>query len=90
MENRICVIMLTYNRFQYVERSIDSLYKRAGHEFDLYVFDDFSDIDIQNKLKILQKKYNFKLFINEKRLGIYRSFYWNLKLYHEIMIIIQN
>lgn len=79
MENRICVIMLTYNRFKYIERSINSLYKRGGQEFDLYVFDDYSDVDTQDKLKSLRDKYNFKLYINNKNIGIYKNFCINLK-----------
>lgn len=78
-KNRICVIMLTYNRPYYIERSIESLYKRTGIEFDLFVFDDYSDKETRKKLKELKRKYKFNLFINKKRMGIFKSFYYNLK-----------
>jgi len=74
MENRICVIMLTYNRRKYIERSIRSIYTRAGMSFDLYVFDDNSDKETQEVLVSLQKEYNFNLFINKNRKNIGSSF----------------
>ena len=36
---KVCVFTLTYQRPEYIRRSIESLYKRAGCKFDLYVFD---------------------------------------------------
>ena len=43
------------------------------------MFDDGSDETTQERLQILKKKYGFNLFINEERMGIYKSFYWNLR-----------
>lgn len=76
---RICVITLTYNRPEYIKRSFDSLYKRAGCRFEHFVLDDHSDEETQKTLYSLKKKYGFNLFRNESRMGIYKSFYWNLK-----------
>src|SRR3989304_4732992 len=76
---KVCIITLTYNRSEYIERSFESLYKRAGCKFDHFVFDDSSDEETQTKLQMLKKKYGFNLFINEERMGIYKSFYWNLR-----------
>jgi len=80
MKNKynICVIMMTYNRFSYIKRTIESLYKRAGNKFDLFVFDDCSDKKTQEKLKKLKKKYKFNLFVNEKSIGIYKNLYSNI------------
>ncbi|MFA5396052.1 MAG: glycosyltransferase family A protein [Methanogenium sp.] len=75
----VCVISLTFNRPEYIERSFKSLYKRAGCQFDHFVFDDHSDEETEEMLFGLKKKYGFNLFINNKRMGIYKSFYWNLK-----------
>lgn len=77
-KNKICIYSLTYNRPEYIERSFKSLYKRAGLNFDHFVFDDCSDKKTQELLKKLEKKYNFNLYINKERMGIYRNFYWNL------------
>ena len=74
----ICVITLTYNRPEYIVRSFESLYKRAGTKIDHYVFDDCSDSKTKNKLLELKRKYNFKLFLNKERVGIFRCFYMSL------------
>jgi glycosyltransferase involved in cell wall biosynthesis len=66
--------MLTYNRKKYIERSIRSLYLRAGVIFDLYVFDDNSDKETQDLLMSLQKEYNFNLSINKGRKNIGSNF----------------
>ena len=78
-KNKICVISLTYNRSEYIERSFKSLYERAGCNFDLYVFDDFSDNKTIQVLKRLKKKYKFNLYINKERKNIYKNFYANFK-----------
>lgn len=70
---------MTYNRPKYIERSFESLYKRAGCEFTHYIFDDNSDKETQEKLKELKNKYKFILFENEERLDIFRSFHKNIK-----------
>lgn len=75
---KICVITLTYNRPDYIERSFESLYKRAGMKIEHYVFDDCSDNETIERLKELKNKYGFNLYINETHLGIYKSFYYNL------------
>lgn len=83
MENttnkKICIISLTYNRPWYVERSFDSLYSRANHDFDHYVFDDCSDEETTRVLKKLERKYNFKLIQNKTRLGIFKNFHKNVR-----------
>jgi len=78
-KSKVCVIALTYNRPDYIKRSFDSLYKRAGCEFDHYVFDDKSNRSTQILLRSLKKKYGFNLYFNKERMGIFKSFYWNLK-----------
>lgn len=77
-EENICVIMLTYNREEYVERTIESLYKRAGKKFDLYLFDDNSNSSFFKKVNYLKNKYNFKIFKNSSTLGIYKNFFSNI------------
>lgn len=66
--------MLTYNRKKYIERSVRSLYARAGMSFDLYIFDDNSDKETQDLLISLQKEYNFNLSINKGRKNIGNNF----------------
>ncbi|MCK9578803.1 glycosyltransferase [bacterium] len=70
---------MTYGRPKYIERSFESLYKRAGYVFDHFVFDDNSDEETQIVLEKLKAKYKFVLYKNEERLDIYRSFHKNIK-----------
>lgn len=70
----ICVISLTFNRPEYIKRSFDSLYKRAGMPFEHFVFDDCSDEHTQQMLKILQCRFGFKLFTSKKHANIYNNF----------------
>lgn len=71
--------MLTYNRLEYIEKSIRSLYNRAGENFDLYVFDDHSNLKTRKKLKELKKEYKFNLTENKNSIGIYKNLFVNLK-----------
>ena len=58
MKNKkICVLTLTWNRPEYIERSFESLYRRAGMNFSHYVYDDGSDKKTVKKLKFLKRKY---------------------------------
>ncbi len=70
----ICIIFLTYNRPKYINRSIISLYKRAGIKFDLYVFDDNSDEETIKQLNELKEKYDFSLNLKKNRENISRNF----------------
>lgn len=71
--------MLTYNRPEYIERSIESLFKKSGSPFDLFVYDDYSDPDVITLLKKLQKKYSFNLFLNKKHKNIALHFLDSLR-----------
>jgi glycosyltransferase involved in cell wall biosynthesis len=73
-KNKTCLISLTSERPDYIKRSFDSLYLRAGNSFDHFVFDDGSDLETRRELRKLQKKYKFKLFLDIKRrqIGIYK------------------
>jgi len=73
------VISLTHNRPKYIERSFESLYKRAGCKFTHYVFDDASDDETRAVLKKLKSKYGFILYSNEERLNIYLNFHKNVR-----------
>ena len=75
---KICVITLTYNRPSYIERSFESLYKRAGCQFDHYVLDDCSNKQTLQVLNRLQKKYKFRLLRSTEKLGIFKCFYTHL------------
>ena len=77
MDN-ICIIMMTFNRPKYIERSIESLYKRAGQEFDLFIFDDNSDKETFELLNGLKEKYKFTIFRNKETLGVYKNFCINI------------
>lgn len=72
---KICIVSLTFDRPEYIERSFESIYKRAGMPFSHYVFDDNSNNQTKKKLRELKKKYKFKLFLNKETVGIYKRFY---------------
>lgn len=74
LRDSLCVIMLTHNRPEYVEKSIESLYMKAGINFDLYVFDDCSDKTTKRILDRLRKKHSFKLTYFEDRLNVAKNF----------------
>lgn len=74
-QRTICVISLTWNRPEYIKRSFESLYSRAGQKFEHYVFDDCSDNNTIKLLKTLQQKYKFNLFTNTARADIYNHFH---------------
>ena len=74
----ICVITLTYNRPEYIQRSFKSLYERAGMLFDHYVFDDASDKETTSLLQSLQAMYGFTLLQNTTTLGIFKNFHKNI------------
>ncbi len=74
----VCVITLTHNRPEYIERSFESLYKRAGTKIEHFVFDDGSDQKTKDKLLQLKEKYNFNLFLSTKKVGIFKRFYLSL------------
>jgi len=76
---KVCIISLTHNRPDYVKRSFESLYARAGIEFDHYVFDDASDDETVALLESLQNKFNFKFFRSSTNLGIYRNFHTHVR-----------
>lgn len=78
-QNKIAIFSMTFNRPEYLERSFNSLYDRAGISFDHFVFDDNSNTKTQKVLKRLQKKYKFKLFVNSTRYGLFRNFHLNIK-----------
>ncbi len=74
IKDKIAVISLTYNRPEYIKKSFDSLYSKAGIEFDHYVFDDNSNRETRSLLNDLKKKYNFCLKNNESRINIAKNF----------------
>lgn len=78
-KNKVCVISLTFNRPDYIKRSFDSLYNRAGCGFDHYVFDDASDEETTAMLHSLQEQYGFTLLQNSETLGIFKNFHKNVR-----------
>lgn len=78
MKPKIAIISLTYNRPEYIKRSFESLRKRAGLEFDHYVFDDASNERTRRLLKS-QRRYFKSLFFRKRHVGIAKNFYWGLK-----------
>ena len=75
----VCIITMTHNRPEYIKRSFDSLYSRAGISFSHYVFDDASDDETFQLLCELQQKYEFTLVRNRSALGIFQNFHTNIR-----------
>ncbi len=63
----ISVVVAVRNEAQHIKKCIESLMNQNYGEYEVLVIDGMSDDGTYEILKKLKKKYNFKLFRNEKR-----------------------
>jgi len=74
-KTKIAIISLTFERKDYIQRSFESLWQRAGMPFDLYVFDDKSGKDVKEYLKEKKKEGKIKKIVwRRKNLNIIQNF----------------
>jgi alpha-1,3-rhamnosyltransferase len=66
----VSVIVASYNHEKYITQCIESIVNQTYSNIELIVIDDCSSDNSQNILISLQKKYNFKLIINNKNMGV--------------------
>lgn len=80
MENKVAVLLSTYNGEKYVTELLDSLIKQKGVKVDVFVRDDGSR---DNTVKIIKEfkrgRDNIFLFESEKNIGYAKSFLSLLK-----------
>jgi len=71
----VSVLMAYYNNLKHVEESIRSVYAQTYKNWELIVVDDCSpDVEAQELINALQKKYGFRLITSEKNRGAAKSF----------------
>lgn len=71
---RITVLILSYNRANMVERSIESVLKQSFQDFELVLVDNGSTDDTPLIFEKYREKENVRLFRLEKNIGFARGF----------------
>lgn len=82
MNQRISVVMTTYNGAQFLREQLDSLFNQTRKMDELIVYDDASDDDSVAILRQYQQRYPgiMKIFIQKRRVGYIRNFADALKM----------
>lgn len=76
MEQRISVVMATYNGARFLREQLDSLFAQSQVMDELIVYDDASQDDTLTILRDYQSRYPaiMKIFVQKKRVGYIRNF----------------
>ena len=81
MQEKIDILMATYNGEKYIKEQIDSILNQTYSNFDLYICDDASNDDTVKILKEYEKKdKRIKLVLNRVNVGARKNFEKLLKL----------
>lgn len=70
---KVSICLTTYNRSDLIEKSIDNVITQSHSNFELFVIDDFSEPEQQEKIKIIQKKLSdsrVHFIFNEENKGL--------------------
>lgn len=71
---KVAIFMITYDRLEYTKLAIDSLFAKAGYDFDLFVVDNGStDETIPYLLDLAEKGKIKPVILNEKNVGISKA-----------------
>lgn len=70
---KVAIFTLTYNRCSYTQETFSSMRELTNYPFDHFVLDQGSDDGTWNYLCDYEKKYNLKIFTENKNLGISRG-----------------
>lgn len=71
---KVAIYMITYDRLEYTKLAIDSLFAKAGYDFDLFVVDNGStDGTIPYLLDLAEKGKIKPVILNEKNVGISKA-----------------
>ncbi len=65
---KVAAYMLTRDRLDYTKRTLKSMYKKAGHPFDLYIFDNGST-DGTHEWIHTECRYPVQYMLNKKNFG---------------------
>ena len=81
MKKKVSFLILVYNESKTIEQEIKNILKlKKDINFNLVVVQDGSNDGTFEKLNKLKKKYSFKLYNKENRLGYYNAFLKGVKL----------
>ena len=74
MERKVSVIVPYYKNLKYIYKCVQSIYNQNYKNLEIIlVYDDKNKSDIKEIKKIIEKYKNFKIFINNKNLGVSMS-----------------
>lgn len=80
MQEKIDILMATYNGEKYLKQQIDSILNQTYKNIELYISDDCSNDNTVNILKEYEKKdKRINLFLNDKNIGAKKNFEQLLK-----------
>ena len=70
---KVSICLTTYNRSDLIEKSINNVLAQSHSNFELFVIDDFSEPEQQEKIKIIQNKFDdsrVHFIFNEENKGL--------------------
>ena len=70
----VSIAMATYNGGNFLVEQLESIYSQTYKNFEVIVVDDASKDHTISILEEYKDKYNLKYFVNEKNLGVTKTF----------------
>jgi len=70
----ISIALATYNGEKYIKEQLDSIYNQTLTPDEVIVCDDCSTDSTIDILKLYEKNYSLKLFVNHEKLGVIKNF----------------
>ncbi|MBU0472740.1 MAG: glycosyltransferase [Bacteroidetes bacterium] len=68
-EQRISIVLLSYNNKKYIEECLNSIRKYTKHNHEIVIIDNASDKETIEFLKVFSSENNVKLVLNKENLG---------------------
>jgi len=68
-KTKIDIILPNYNSYQFITKTINSIFKQTYKNWKLIIVDDCSDLKTRKILKKIEKKKNIKIFFQSKNRG---------------------
>ena len=79
MQNKVDILMATYNGEKYVKEQIDSILNQTYKNIQLIISDDCSTDSTRDILKQYEQNERVKIYYQEKNLGYIKNFEFLLK-----------
>jgi len=70
---KVAVCILTYNRKNFLERTIDSVLNSNSKNYEIFVFNDNSTDGTNEYLELMEKKGFLKEYRQNKNVGLYKN-----------------